>query len=350
MLIDAALSHLLPELRTVTAPTLWLLDDNAMAAMECVGSCPELLLVTHRFDLYRKAVNQGLLCVFSDFNPADYPVKRFDKIVYRIAKEKPQVHFLLNQAAALLTDEGELIISGYKNEGIKTYGDKLHKNLCATGKIKKHNRVYSGRFTKLDSTRSLDDQDYSTVRIVRPKKDNQQTFYSKPGVFGWNKIDRGTELLLAQARLMFARQETRNRTVLDLGCGYGWIFMALDQYGFAAITATDNNAAALSCAKANAAALTTPVTLVAGDGADTIAETFDFVLCNPPFHQGFSHSRDLTKKFLLALKKTIKPGGSGLVVVNEFIAIERSLEEYSLKYNVLEKKDGFKVVALREPG
>lgn len=349
MAIDAALLQIIPGLQEIEAPTLWLVDENAFTALNRVYPCPDLLLVTNRFDIYQTAIRQAFRCIFTDFNSKDYPVKAFDKIVYRIAKEKAQVHFLLNQTAQLLTENGELIISGYKSEGIKGYGDRLKKILKASGTMKKNHRVYCGHFRNLDKTTLLDDQDYQTIRTVNPKNEFARGFYSKPGVFGWNKMDKGTGLLLLQARAVFSKRETCDRTLLDLGCGYGQILMTMDEYRFSSITATDNNAAALLCARNNAKTLTTPVRVVAGDCANTITATFDFVLCNPPFHQGFDHRQQLTGKFLLAVKRKIKPDGLGLMVMNEFIGVDNLLEKYRLRHEILQQKDGFKVISIQTP-
>ena len=151
---------------------------------------------------------------------------------------------------------------------------------------------------------TLDDQNYS--QFQQPFSDHplHKQLYSKPGVFGWNKIDLGTELLLQSLPNILKQYDHPFCNILDLGCGYGWIFANLPHYvsqttlSNVRITATDNNATAIACAKKNALINPLNIDIIADDCATHINEKFDLILCNPPFHQGFAHDKTLTQKIL----------------------------------------------------
>ena len=345
MVKDDCLSLLLPTLQQIDRPMLWYADENVATTLSLVPPNPQLTLISNRYDIVQQAQVAGHNAVFSDFCPEDYPLTIVEQIVYRVSKEKALVHFLLNQAATLLSPRGQLVIAGERQDGIKTYGDKLIKKLHASGRLKKHKEQYLGHFSQLRGDNPLDDQDYSQLRSVTTKAGQQ--FISKPGIFGWNKIDKGTELLLTAFAEYYPQLPAHDGTLLDLGCGYGWIFLNLDNYSLQHIAATDNNAAAISAAQANSQTLTTPVTVVADDCAHQITEKFSLILCNPPFHQGFAHAQTLSEKFMAATARHLQPEGHAFFVVNQFIPVDKLAAAQSLKTKTLKKSQGFKVVLMQ---
>lgn len=245
---DSGLQQLLPELNKITQASLWYADESALPLIKAINLNPLLTLVSNRYDVYCCALENNLQAVFTDFTANDYPNHTIDKIIYRVSKEKALTHFLLNQSAQLLSPTGELIISGNKQDGIKSYGSKLNTQLKAQGKLKKQGDAYLGRYTSLNSAQLLNDQHYATLQKI-DLSGNTRSFYSKPGVFGWNKIDKGTQLLLKALEQCYPTLSPQPAFALDLGCGYGWIFLNIDHYNFASITATDNNAGALLSAQ-----------------------------------------------------------------------------------------------------
>jgi len=138
---DLALQAILPYLQNIREPTLWYADENAEALIDKVSANKLLTLVSNRYDIYEKAISKNINAIFSDFNPQDYfehhSQEKFAYIVYRISKEKALVNFLFNQATDLLTHDGKFIISGYKQEGIKSYAGNITKHLKAQGQLKK---------------------------------------------------------------------------------------------------------------------------------------------------------------------------------------------------------------------
>jgi 16S rRNA (guanine1207-N2)-methyltransferase len=366
-MIDNALQIIQPHLQNLHAPTLWFADENAQPLLELINSDEHLTIVTNRFDIYQQASTKNIQVVFSDFNIDDYPKIQFQKIVYRISKEKPVVHTIVNQAAnllidnlsadGLLTNRPSLFISGYKQEGIKSYADKLKKTLTAQGTLKKQGSCYSGEFTQFTKNTLLDDKSYSNLqkitidnnkntRNTRNTNSSIANFYSKPGVFGWNKIDQGTELLLQALKTLLADNEIKPNKILDLGCGYGWIFLNIDTFNFEKITATDNNAAAIIAAKKNSLTMKTPTHVVVSDCGNTINDAFDLVLSNPPFHQGFQHVQTLTEKFIKSCHQRVNKGGHVLLVTNEFVAFDKLVKRLFTHKKTLLKEQGFKVILL----
>lgn len=348
---ESILHHLSTQLNQRQGQTLWYADENTLPVLAHIKPRKTLQIVTNRFDIYQQLQREQHQVVFSDFNKDEYPFSAdFELIVYRISKEKPLVHHLINQAAQYLKPTGTFCLLGQKQEGIKTYGDKLAKIFKAEGKLKKQGNDYIGHFSELDKEAELDDQNYPNLRKVETGRAEPPYFLSKPGVFGWNKIDQGTELLLLSARQHLAKYTRKNIRVLDLACGYGWIFLNIAPLGLniSSLVATDNNAGALLCAKANSALAQHAIEVIASDSADTISTKFDIILCNPPFHQGHQHDTALTDKFLSNAANGLAKQGIALFVTNEFIGFSSLAKRYFSSIECIAHNKGFKVYACHE--
>ena len=237
------------------------------------------------------------------------------------------------------------MLSGEKTDGVKTYARHACKLFADSCQPQKLGNYYLARLTNYrDDQKPLDDKNYLALRPIG-SPDNLP-LQSKPGIFGWNKIDQGSALLLNQLPhfLQSFGEAKQPQSLLDLGCGYGFLACAAAQQGFTQITATDNNAAALRACKANFAALEVDGTVIAGDAGSQIEERFDAIICNPPFHQGFNIDSELTAKFLLASKRLLAPRGRALFVVNNFIALEKKAQDYFPRVREVARSGSFKLI------
>ncbi|ODS24688.1 hypothetical protein AB835_02100 [Candidatus Endobugula sertula] len=346
---DTTFIPLFPYLQSTGIPTLWMADESALDVLSHLEYIQQTLhIVSNRYDIYQLALDKGFSAEFNDFYFSELPWAP-QRIVYRVSKEKALTHHLLNQAGGLLNHYGELLISGKKQEGIKSYAQTLVDTLGAQGKLKKNKNNYFGVFTNLSTQQSLGNA-YHEIRKISVGEHTIPSFFSKPGVFGWNKVDTGTQLLLESLPLILAESQSSTHSILDLGCGYGWVTLNLPYYlpsdSHWQITATDNNAAALSCIKKNTEMYHMNVDIIAADCAATIVQHFDLIICNPPFHQGFSQNKALTEKFLYQTNKHLKKTGLAIFVVNEFIKLSVKKFDHLKNYQEWNKKNGFKVISM----
>ena len=258
-------------------------------------------------------------------------------------------HHIINQASALLKAEGQLLLSGEKNDGVKTYSDHACKLFGDKCKPQKQGNYYLACITKYAvSNQLLDDKDYLNLRAI--KSTENLPLQSKPGIFGWNKIDQGSAFLIEHLSGFLQSYPAGNapQSLLDLGCGYGYLSCAASLYGFQQITATDNNAAALIACKANFDSLKINGKIIAGDAGSQLDEKFDAIICNPPFHQGFNIDSALTEKFLNASKRLLAPKGKALFVVNNFIALEKKAKDYFSEVEEVARSGSFKLIKVSQ--
>lgn len=343
---DPALHALLAALPAALAdgPVLWVADEHAAGIMPAVTAHPALTLLTNRWDVAAHARAQGIAAHFADMDFAVLAGAPFRHVLYRVSKEKPVVHHVINGARHVLLPGGQLQVFGLKAEGTKTYGEKA-RAYFGNGCTEKHGPVYvvqcehSGRAPGSP----LDDQDYPQLReIATPAL----TFWSKPGVFGWNRIDPGSAFLVEHLPAMLATLPAPPRTLLDPGCGYGYLTLASRDLALTRRVATDTNAAALAAMQRNADAYGLAVDVIAADGVQGVQGPFDLVLCNPPFHQGFAIEQTLTTRFLADTARVLSAQGAALFVVNTFIPLEKEAQPYFSRIGVLAHNRSFKLVRL----
>jgi 16S rRNA (guanine1207-N2)-methyltransferase len=331
---------------------LWLMDENLANNIAFNQSDRKINIISNRWDVAEEARKKGFNAAFNDFDLSTISDNSLDAIFYRISKEKPLVHHLFNQAWRCLKPKGKIYLAGYKNEGIKTYVEKLATILEDSQKAIKDGAFYTAQLTKnsiYSKANQLEDQDYTCLRLMLDN--HAQEFFSKPGLFGWNKIDLGSELLVNHLNKL-PLAEIKPQNCLDLGCGYGFITLAaakhVDCQTINSWTMTDNNAAAIMAAEKNRVHSGLNGKVIADNCATNINETFDLILCNPPFHQGFNPDADLTEKFVRETKRLLSKKGIAFFVINQFVPLETKASAYFSQIKILHKEAGFKLISLQK--
>ncbi|UQS87006.1 class I SAM-dependent methyltransferase [Nicoliella spurrieriana] len=113
---------------------------------------------------------------------------------------------------------------------------------------------------------------------------NQLTFATDNGVFSKRTVDYGSRVLINSVEIA----ELPDGDILDLGCGYGPIGLALaKRYSDRHFLMSDVNNRALGLAKENAQQNhIANVTIQNSDGYQAIDATFAAVITNPPVRAG----------------------------------------------------------------
>jgi 16S rRNA (guanine1207-N2)-methyltransferase len=269
-------------------------------------------------------------------------------VFFRIAKEKAVNHRVINQCRRWLRSGDTITLCGYKQEGIQSLVSRVDGAFQVQGESvltgQTVRRVRWTLNTHYDTQADLPDDDYPNLRPILTW--NDQAVMSKPGLFGWDRVDPGSQLLIDTLPAFLENTKPNESSLLDLGCGYGLLSLAASNWRFRSIVATDNNAAALAACAANFKSWRIEGEVLPSDCAREIDTTFDIVLCNPPFHQGFETSRSLTESFLAETARHLRPNGRALFVVNQFIALERLAGTHFRHIRKLAVNKQFKVIEL----
>lgn len=340
--MDAATQLLLNHLHTVKGPTLWLADEQIDRwSITAAPARSNLFALSNRCDVAAALNARGIAATLSDFDlSATPPVAH---ALFRVAKEKALVHHVINAALEKLPPGGTLMLSGYKGDGIKTYIEKAATRAQGEVQIERDSGALLGIITRgAELGAPLNDMDYAQPRQIALS--DEFTVWTKPGVFGWQKIDAGSAFLCEHLTQVWPQAPQH---VLDLGCGYGYLTVrAAAQWPTAHFIATDNNIAATQICARNLQERKIMGRVECSDVGDTLHAKFDAILCNPPFHQGFAHERALTEKFLRQTQRLLQRGGRALLVVNQFIGLEKIAEPLFKRVDVIASNKSFKLVVL----
>lgn len=351
MTTDLSLQRLYPLLNQADEHSIWIADEHVYS--EPLPSFKGTA-ITNRHDTFTKLKAAGIQVLYNDFDFSSFSPKSCTAMFYRVSKEKPVVHWAINNASKLLKTGSSLYLSGEKNDGLKTYADKAGKRLGEKAGLSKDGNSYLAELVQTDAdTPNLDDKDYTQLRLI--KHSEAIDIYSKPGVFGWDKIDRGSHFLVQHLPQALQRMQEAPSTLLDLGCGYGYLSLmahfsmnstSINDSKPTRIVATDNNATAITACRKNFQRHQINGEVIADSCAESIREKFDLILCNPPFHQGFDVESQLTKRFLQATQQRLSNKGAAFFVVNQFIPLEKLATGLFKSVKTLENNGSFKLILL----
>jgi 16S rRNA (guanine1207-N2)-methyltransferase len=165
------------------------------------------------------------------------------------------------------------------------------------------------------------------------------------GVFSPDGLDRGTAVLLRESPI-----PTGSPTLLDLGCGYGSIALALALHcPEARIDAVDVNERALELCRENADALGVAdrVQVLLPEQVDQ-ARRYDEIWSNPPIRIG----KHALHELLLTWLPRLKPGGTARLVVGRNLGAD-TLQTWLIgqRYECVRagSAKGFRVLEVRPP-
>lgn len=165
---------------------------------------------------------------------------------------------------------------------------------------------------------------------------------SGSGVFAQGRLDVGTAVLFRET------EPPAGGRVLDLGCGYGVIGLAVAVAApTAVVTAVDVNERAVLLAAENAAALGVAdrFTAQVADRVDPAA-SYDEIWSNPPIRIG----KDALHELLLTWLPRLAPGGRAVMVVGKNLggdSLQRWLGEQGWPTTRLASAKGFRVLETR---
>ena len=169
-------------------------------------------------------------------------------------------------------------------------------------------------------------------------------FETADGVFSADGLDLGTAVLLREST---PRPESRR--LLDLGCGYGVLAVALASASpQAQVDAVDVNERALALTASNAArhGVADRVRTMLPDAADPEAR-YDEIWSNPPIRIG----KDALHELLATWLARLAPGGVARLVVGRNLgadSLQRWLIEQGYRCERVASAKGFRVFAVRQ--
>lgn len=171
--------------------------------------------------------------------------------------------------------------------------------------------------------------------------------HTAPGVFSADRLDKATQILLDAVP-----DPSPSGTLVDLGCGWGPVTLALASASPGArVVAVDVNERARELTARNAAALGLGNVVVAGpeEAAGMLGEGVTELWSNPPIRIGKQALHELLRTWL----RRLVPGGRAYLVVGKNLgadSLHRWLEtELALPTERVASSKGFRVLDVRRP-
>ena len=181
----------------------------------------------------------------------------------------------------------------------------------------------------------------AAIEAGAPRIAPQLGLWSQPGVFSWDRPDPGS------LRLLDALPPLKGRGA-DLGCGVGLLARAVLASGeVTALTCADIDRRAVACAARN---LDDPrVAVVWADLRRPLEgiDDLDFVVTNPPFHDGGTEDRALGVGFIQAAAAMLARGGVCWLVANLRLPYEAPLAKAFGSVALRAEGGGYKVFEAR---
>lgn len=252
--------------------------------------------------------------------------------------------YVLALALRALAPGESLIALAPKEKGGSRLGKELAAFGCAVHETgQRHQRICR-------SKRPADPEGAETaigaaieaaIEAGRPRIAEGLGLWTQPGVFSWDRPDPGS-LLLIQALPALAGRGA------DLGCGVGLLSRAvLANAGVTELALVDLDRRAVECARRN---VLDPRASFHWWDVRTGPELsgLDFVVMNPPFHDGGAEDRSLGQAFIRRAHGMLKPGGGLWLVANRHLPYEGVLAELFGKAALKAEGAGFKVYEARK--
>jgi 16S rRNA (guanine1207-N2)-methyltransferase len=178
---------------------------------------------------------------------------------------------------------------------------------------KRHFRICRG--TRPEELRGVD----AAIEAGGPRFDEALGLWTQPGVFSWDRIDPGTALLAGHLPQLAGQGA-------DFGCGLGVLARAvLASQRVERLALYDIDRRALQAAERNlqdARASFHWSDLRNGK----VAAGLDFVVMNPPFHDGGIEDRTLGQAFIRRAAEALRPGGTCWLVANRHLPYEAEMK------------------------
>lgn len=304
----------------------------------------------------RAAARPGLVCEQS-FRPAadalerdgwavrgpqDDDGTRYPLVLVLPPRQRDEARALFARAITQCAPGGTVVACMANDEGAKS-GEADLKTLCGlSGNLsKQHCRVFwstpdparidadlLSRWAALDAPRTL-------------MPGTEDAFVSRPGVFAWDRIDAASALLVSHL------PEDLAGRAADLGAGWGYLSRALLRRcsGIVSLDLYEAEARALDLARTNLADARVPVDFHWHDVTTGLAQRYDVIVSNPPFHaQGRADRPDIGRAFIAVAADALNPRGRLWLVANRHLPYEQVLDARFASVRTVAQADGFKII------
>ncbi len=243
--------------------------------------------------------------------------------------------YVLALALRALKAGGRLDVMAPKDKG----GSRLGKELKALGlEVAETAKAHHRRCVVIrpEAVEGLDVEIQAAVKAGGLQIVPGLEAWSQPGIFAWDRIDPGTALLADHLPPMKGEG-------VDLGCGYGALAtVVLRSPDVTKLKLVDLDRRAIQAARRNIEDARAKVWWSDARTLDAAGDK-DFVVSNPPFHDGGAEDRRLGQAFIRKAAELLKKGGVAWIVANRHLPYEAELDAAFKRVRLVAEAGGYKL-------
>ena len=242
--------------------------------------------------------------------------------------------YILALAICALRPGAPLIALAPKDKGGARLGAELLGFGCEVEETgRRHHRIC--RTLRPPHPRGLD-----AARAAGALRFVEGVGWTQPGLFSWNRLDAGTRLLIDTLPQLSGRGA-------DLGCGAGLLSRAvLAHAAVGGLALVDVDRRAIEAARRNVVDPRASFHWADARALTGVSE-MDFVVTNPPFHDGGKEDRRLGQAFIAAAHAALRSGGVLWLVANRHLPYKAALRSLFATVTLKAERDGYKVYEAR---
>jgi 16S rRNA (guanine1207-N2)-methyltransferase len=298
---------------------------------------PETLVCEQGFRPHHDALRAAGVEVAARIDPAPETLPAAAVVLSR-NKTENRANFA--RAWAMTRPGGAVLAVGAKTDGIESLQKDVRRLVDLDGALpKSHGRV-------LWATRGAD-----TPAVFAEWREEAEPavrvdgrFVTAPGAFSWTEADPGSQLLAETLPPLTG-------VAADFGAGWGWLSDAVlaSSPDLRRLDLWEAERVALDCAERNVRDPRAAFHWADVTGPDIPTGAYDWIVCNPPFHEGREVAIPLGEAFIAAAARALAPAGVLQLVANRTLPYERALGELFHETEELALTSRYKVLMARRP-
>lgn len=240
-------------------------------------------------------------------------------------------------ALRALKPGGRLTVLALKDKGGTRLAKELRNFGCAiTEEAKRHHRICTA--TRPAAPACLDE----AIQAGRPRHIDNLGLCTQPGIFSWDRLDPGTALLLRHLPSLSGKGA-------DFGCGLGILSRAvLHSEKVKSLAMIDIDRRAIEMARRNVGEARASAHWADLRGSDPALSGLDFVVTNPPFHDGGGEDQALGQAFIARAAAALRNGGTLYLVANAHLPYEAPLRAAFKTVTPTVTEGGYKLFEARK--
>lgn len=267
---------------------------------------------------------------------------KFPLVLVLTPRQREESKALLARALRQAAPGGIVIAAAANNEGARSAESDFEQ---LAGNVRSESKNKCRVFWAVAGSDNNESLIAEWATLDAPRLIAEGRFWSRPGLFAWDRIDTASALLAKHLP-----KDLKGRGA-DLGAGYGYLSAEVlgRCSGVKALDLYEAESRALDMARRNVQSESAAIAFHWHDVAKgLIGNGYDFIISNPPFHQGRADLPQLGQAFIAAAAKALVSGGRFWLVANRHLPYEDVLARHFKGVRSVCEEQGFKVIEARK--